>query len=121
MKFQGICLITGDVVALARFYDRILQTSSVIDPVHTDIATSGAGLAIYSREAAREDMALCLDAGAGNMTLTFVVEDVDAEHLRLQALGVQLLNEPVTRPWGARSLQFADPDGNVISFTQPSR
>lgn len=118
MKVLGICLITGDVVRLAEFYDEILQTASHINPVHTDIAADGAALSIYSREAAKEDMQLYLEQGAGNFTLMFLTDDLEREYERLLARNVKILNQPVTYPWGARSMQFADPDGNIISFAQ---
>lgn len=118
MKFLGICLITGDVERLALFYDEILQVTSNINPVHTDIVAEGAALSIYSRESAKEDMNLYLEQGAGNVTLTFLTEDVEAEYQRLLSCNVKILSEPVTYPWGARSMQLADPDGNVISFAE---
>lgn len=44
-------------------------------------------------------------------------EDVDEEHERLTALGVQsLTGEPVTQPWGQRNFFFADPEGNYIEI-----
>lgn len=48
------------------------------------------------------------------MALAFTVADVDAEHDRLIALGVEVLEPPTTRPWGARNLIVADPDGNRV-------
>lgn len=46
------------------------------------------------------------------MMLTLEVDDVDdfAKHLR--ALGVPILNGPMDRPWGPRTLTFADPSGH---------
>jgi len=39
-----------------------------------------------------------------------------AEYKRLLSLGAQMLNEPTTHPWGARSFQIKDPDGNILNF-----
>jgi catechol 2,3-dioxygenase-like lactoylglutathione lyase family enzyme len=44
------------------------------------------------------------------------VEDVDTQYERLKALGVTLIKLPATYPWGARSVWFRDPDGNIIDF-----
>jgi uncharacterized glyoxalase superfamily protein PhnB len=54
--------------------------------------------------------------GANNVIVGFNVDDVDAEYKRLLPLGAQMLNEPTTHQWGARSFQFRDPDGNILNF-----
>lgn len=50
--------------------------------------------------------------------IVFVVDDVDAEAVRLRELGVEVLTGPVDRPWRQRTLHIADPDGNVVEFAQ---
>jgi catechol 2,3-dioxygenase-like lactoylglutathione lyase family enzyme len=52
--------------------------------------------------------------GTGGFTLGLQVDDVDAEHARLVALGVPIVKPPETYPWGARSVWFRDPDGNLV-------
>jgi len=116
MRFSSICLITDNVLALTRFYEQLLQTTSEGSEIHMELKTEGAGLAIYSREAAKEDMTLYFEKGKTNFTMGFLVEDVDAEYERLENLGVDILNTPKTYPWGARSMQVRDLDGNVISL-----
>jgi predicted enzyme related to lactoylglutathione lyase len=54
--------------------------------------------------------------GANNVIIGFNVEDVDSEYNRISALGAEMLNEPTTHPWGVRSFQFKDPDGNILNF-----
>ncbi len=46
------------------------------------------------------------------MMLTLIVTDVDAVAARLREIGVQALNGPTDRPWGSRTMTFADPSGN---------
>jgi lactoylglutathione lyase len=46
------------------------------------------------------------------MMLTLAVDDVDAVAERLRAQGVELLNGPMDRPWGPRTITFADPSGH---------
>jgi lactoylglutathione lyase len=53
--------------------------------------------------------------------IAFFVEDVDAEHARLQAAGVAVLAPPTDRPWGERTLHVADPDRNVVELTRAKR
>jgi len=39
---------------------------------------------------------------------------VDKEYQRLLETGVEIMDKPETRPWGARNMSFLDPDGNRI-------
>jgi lactoylglutathione lyase len=53
--------------------------------------------------------------------IALFVEDVDAEHARLQAAGIAVLARPTDRPWGERTLHVADADGNVVELTRAKR
>jgi lactoylglutathione lyase len=44
---------------------------------------------------------------------TVQVESVDTAAAELAAAGIELLNGPMDRPWGPRTLSFRDPAGNV--------
>lgn len=46
------------------------------------------------------------------------VPDVGAEHERLAAAGVEVLQPPVTQPWGLRECWVADPDGVRIALIE---
>ncbi len=46
------------------------------------------------------------------MMLTLEVEDVDAFAAHLRTLGVRILNGPLDRPWGPRTVTIADPSGH---------
>ena len=45
--------------------------------------------------------------------LTLHVDDVDARCEELRSRGVELLNGPITRPWGPRTASFRDPSGQI--------
>lgn len=49
---------------------------------------------------------------SGRYMLTLLVDDVDAVIARLVDLGVKPLTGPIDRPWGPRTVTFADPSGN---------
>jgi catechol 2,3-dioxygenase-like lactoylglutathione lyase family enzyme len=57
------------------------------------------------------------DAGAVSL-LTIWVPDADAAAAELASRGVSVLNGPIDRPWGVRTLAFADPDGHVWELAQ---
>src|SRR5699024_3859230 len=44
-------------------------------------------------------------------------DDVDADHVRLRDAGVEIIEEPSTRPYG-RDMAVRDPFGNQIRITQ---
>jgi len=46
------------------------------------------------------------------MLLTLQVDDVDGFAAHLRALGVPILNGPLDRPWGPRTVAIADPSGH---------
>jgi catechol 2,3-dioxygenase-like lactoylglutathione lyase family enzyme len=51
------------------------------------------------------------------MMLTLEVDDVDAFATHLRALGVPILNGPVDRPWGPRTVTISDPSGHCWEFS----
>ena len=117
MKFSGICLTTKDVTALADFYTKVLEVEAEGDATHVELHTKGGGIAIFSA-AGMESMAprSTQGIGYGGVILTFEVEDVDAAYERLKLLDVEFIKLPETHPWGARSVWFKDPDGNIVDF-----
>lgn len=48
--------------------------------------------------------------------LAFVVDDVDTEHARLVAAGVDVVAAPQTEPWGERFSQYRDPSGLLVQL-----
>jgi uncharacterized glyoxalase superfamily protein PhnB len=50
--------------------------------------------------------------------MIYIVEDVDAEYARLNALGLANLGAPTDKPWGVRSFMIRDPAENLVSFTK---
>ena len=125
MEFVGICLITDDVPQLANFYTEVLGIKAEGDDVHVELHTEGAGITIFAAEGMERMAPQSMQgAGHGSFTIGFRVEDVDAEYERLQTLGVEFVKLPATHPWGARSVWFRDPDGNIVNFfadQKPSR
>ena len=117
MKFDGVCLITENVPALAEFYAKVLGVAAEGNEQHAELATDGAHLAIFTVNG-MESMAphSMQGAGYGSFTLGFEVQDVDAEYERIKTLGVEFIMLPKTHPWGARSFWFRDPDGNIVDF-----
>jgi len=110
MTIGEVSLLTNDVIALADFYKAILLIDNDSnDPVHQFIITEGTTLTIYNDGTHREKH-------NSNIALAFTVDNVDVEYERLKNSQVEILETPITRPWGARNMHFVDPDGNHIYF-----
>jgi len=118
MKFTDICLLTPDVNRLRAFYEAVFQTRSAGDDFHATLAAGGLTFVFDSAVnlAAMDAFSYAEDLHPGTAVISFDVGDADAEYARLKALGIAALNAPATHPWGARSFQFTDPDGNVLNF-----
>lgn len=110
MVFSGLCLMTKDVKRLSDFYKTVLMAASDCDDEnHQEILTEGAALAILKCEESHS-------TGNASMSMAFTVDDVDAEFVRIQNLGITVIDPPTVRPWGAKNMRFCDPDGNSIVF-----
>lgn len=48
----------------------------------------------------------------------FRAEDLDATFEEVRASGAEVLQEPVSQPWGARDCAFRDPSGNLVRIAQ---
>ena len=110
MIFAEVCLLTKNVPVLSEFYKAVLKTTSDCeDTVHQAIQTDGALLTIYNKGEVSEHK-------NENVVIALTVDDVDKEYERLTKLGINILQPPTTQPWGARNMQFLDPDGNQVVF-----
>ncbi|HEU4920497.1 MAG TPA: VOC family protein, partial [Candidatus Limnocylindrales bacterium] len=50
--------------------------------------------------------------------LNFSTTDLEATFDRVQATGVDVVQEPMDQPWGVRDCAFRDPAGNLIRVSQ---
>jgi len=118
IQFTDVCFITNDVLRLRAFYEAVFGVQAEGDEIHSGISLNGLMLVFDHVDIADENPIFrYIEAGSANNAIVgFNVDDVDAEYERLLTLGAQILNEPTTHPWGARSFQFKDPDGNILNF-----
>jgi lactoylglutathione lyase len=86
---------------------------------YVEFATQGARFGLYDRNRLGELTGQGTeppDRPGGEVV--FLVEDVDAEAARLAEAGATLLEGPVDRPWGHRTLHVLDPDGFVVELAE---
>lgn len=65
-----------------------------------------------------EAVAALLAKGAMN-GVHFHTDDLDATFAKLQAAGVEVVEEPKEQPWGTRDCAVRDPSGNLVRIDQP--
>ena len=112
MKLGEVCLLTRDVCRLADFYRRLMDISDVCkDPVHQFVTSQEPMLSIYND-------GLEHSAALSPVFLAFTVEDIYAAHEKLLNMHAEIVQPPVTQPWGAINLIFRDPDGNLVYLRQ---
>lgn len=70
------------------------------------------------RSPAEGDALLALVTQGAMQAAIFRASDLDATFDRLQAAGAEVLQEPATRPWGARDCAVRDPSGNLVRIAQ---
>ena len=86
---------------------------------YVEFATEGTRFGLYDRNRLGELTGQEPEApGAPGGEVVFLVVDVDAEAERLRAAGATILNGPVDRPWGHRTLHLEDPDGFVVELAE---
>ena len=118
IQFTDVCYITKDVLKLRVFYEAVFGVEAEGDERHSGLSIPGLTFCFDNASNLQDMLAFRYveGGGANNVIVGFNVEDVDVEYERLLALGVEMLNQPITHPWGARSFQFEDPDGNILNF-----
>ena len=118
MNLVSLRIITDDVARLADFYERVTGvTAARQGEVFAELRTASGTLAIGSTVTVGPGAARPSDNNS--VIIEFLVDDVDAEFVRLQDAVTDLVQQPTTMPWGNRSLLFRDPDGNLINLFTP--
>ena len=108
MRLGEVGLLTNDVVKLADFYKRILDVdNNSNDEVHQTIIADETMLTIYNDGTYKNNL-------NHNICLAFTVDDIEEEYRKILNLGMEIIEKPTKRPWGATNMSFYDPDRNII-------
>ena len=121
MRFTHVRIVTGDVPRLVSFYHDITGITPWIgSDDYVELRTNAGTLAICSQRSIDLYGAQAAVAEHNQSAIIeFQVDDVDLERKRLDGLVPEFALEPITQPWGNRSMLFRDPDGNLINFFAP--
>jgi catechol 2,3-dioxygenase-like lactoylglutathione lyase family enzyme len=70
------------------------------------------------RSQAEGDALLGLVTQGSLQAALFRSDDLDATFEQVRQAGAEVLQEPVSQPWGARDCAFRDPSGNLVRIAQ---
>ena len=70
------------------------------------------------RSQAEGDTLLSLVTQGSLQAAIFSSDDLDTTFEKVRASGAEVLQEPVSQPWGARDCAFRDPSGNLVRIAQ---
>lgn len=120
-QYASVRYLVEDVRAAIDFY-----TTHLGFTVNTDVAPAFADVVrgplrlLLSGPASSGARATPADSGtAGRNRIHLVVDDLDAEIVRLRDGGLAFRSEVVSGP-GGRQILLADPDGNLVELFQPA-
>jgi catechol 2,3-dioxygenase-like lactoylglutathione lyase family enzyme len=121
-SIDTITLFVEDVALSKRFYEDLFGLSVIFEDDNSAVfrfENTLINLVDASAATAVKEPAVVAGPGTGSrFLLTINVPDVDAVCADLQARGVELLSGPIGRPWGVRTVAFADPAGHVWEIAQ---
>jgi len=117
---HGIAAMTLFVedLALARdFYHRAFDSEPIMEEQDSVVFRAGETLLNLLRVGAADELVAPADVASAAVGVravyTLRVEDVDAVAAGLRERGIELLNGPMDRWWGPRTVSFQDPSGHV--------
>ena len=113
-------IVTDNVESLASFYAALVGRSVPLNEFYVEVPTEAMSVGFSKCRYTEEQCpaASCtssLGAKPGEIILDFLVDDVDDEFERIDALGVDWVLPPTTQPWGSRSMLFRDPQGHLVN------
>ena len=118
-RVDYVILYVRDLDASIAFYRDVVRLPFKFrQSTYAEFATEGTKFALFERSAVPDLIGRPVTEGGPTGEVAFVVEDVDAEAQRMDALGIEILSRPVDRPWGHRTLYVLDPDGHLVEFAQ---
>jgi catechol 2,3-dioxygenase-like lactoylglutathione lyase family enzyme len=121
-KIEAITLFVDDPQRSKAFYTAVFGGEPIFEDAHSVVLGFGqvvVNLLVRSQAPELVEPATVAASGAGPaVLLTVPVDSADAACRELEACGATVLNGPVDRPWGIRTVTFADPDGHAWELAQ---
>jgi catechol 2,3-dioxygenase-like lactoylglutathione lyase family enzyme len=119
-EIGAITLFVPDLDHAAEFYQEAFGLQADRPDPDTAMLKFKNVYVFLHRVAAAQDPVpeVMVEAQKGAGQFAIIVDDVDAVCSELTARGVQVISGPADRPWGMRTVTFADPAGHVWEIAQ---
>ena len=121
----AITLFVADVQQSKTWYQKVFDLPLLVEDQNSAVlAFDNTVINLLAVRAAPELIApahVAPPRSGAQMQFTIWVDDVDAASATIQERGVTLLNGPMNRVWGQRTICFADPDGHIWELAQQLR
>ncbi|MVN85643.1 VOC family protein [Deinococcus sp. HMF7620] len=120
MQLVSLRMMTENVDRLIQFYEAVTgQVATRYTADFAELRWSAVALAIgHPRTMAHMGAELVRPAANQSVIVEFLVDDVDQVFERVRQVA-EVVQEPLTQPWGNRSLLCRDPDGTLLNFFTP--
>lgn len=119
-QIGAMTLFVPDLDRAKSFYHEVLGLPvHDVDEDNVMVRFTGMVAFLHRVAIAPEPSADALDQarqGAGQFAI--IVDDVDAVSAEVRERGATLLSGPADRPWGMRTITFADPAGHIWEIAQ---
>ena len=111
----AITILVKDLEASREFYGEKLNLQELYkDEVSTVFKAGGTMINILRDTQAEELIAPATLSNSNTRTMfTLKCQEIDKAAEELKALKITILNGPIDRPWGVRTVSFQDPDGII--------
>lgn len=117
---EAVTLFVEDLDEARDFYIRVFDLPILVEDENSAALRFGNTIINLLKVQAADELIAPAPVGgadaASRSVFTVAVDDVDAKCEQLKALGVELLNGPMDRPWGPRTLSFCAPGGQIWEF-----
>lgn len=115
----AITLFTDDLIASTKFYGDLLGLDDVYRDDASIVYKCGDTLINLLKISQAPELISPAPVGAQNKSravYTLKFENIDALTADLISAGVAILNGPLDRPWGVRTVSVQDPSGHIWEF-----
>ena len=118
----AVTLFVEDLAGAKAFYAEVFSVPLRFEDADSAVFDFGNVLVNLLRIEAAPELVEPATVGAREAGVrsqfTIEADDVDAIAAELTRRGVALLNGPMDRPWGVRTLSFVDPAGHIWEVAQ---
>ena len=121
-KIFATTLFVTDLAQSKSFYAKAFDKSPVFEDANSAVFQFGETLINLLEQSEAplliSPAVVATKESGSRFQFTIQVNDVDVQVERFSSLGIALINGPIDRPWGVRTILFADPDGHLWEFAQ---